>query len=71
MEYLADDSYIESHIKELLSSDRILNSDCVSIYDVLNLSKKIVKTKKQLMIKSEKLEKVSIVSYNLLVTTAM
>ena len=40
MEYLADDSYIESHIKELLSSDRILNSDCVSIYDVLNLSKK-------------------------------
>lgn len=39
-EYLADNSSIESHIKELLSSDRLLNCDCIAIYDVLSFSKK-------------------------------
>jgi len=40
-EYLADNSSIEMHIKELLSSDRILNPDCIALYDVLRISKKI------------------------------
>lgn len=38
-EYLTDASSIETHIKELLASNRILNPDCISLYDVLSLSK--------------------------------
>ena len=39
--YLAASFSLASHIKELLNSDRILNPDCIALYDVLCLSKKI------------------------------
>ena len=40
-EYLADNFSIEMHIKDLLSRGRVLSPDCIAIYDVLCLSKKI------------------------------
>ena len=41
MAHLSDSSSIATHIKELLASDRILNPDCIALYDVLLLSKRI------------------------------
>ena len=40
-DYLADNSSIETHIKELLASDRTMNPGFVALYDVLCLSKRM------------------------------